>query len=95
VVKVDKAMYGLIESSKLWYKELVVILHVDYILVLSELSSDRYWVKEILGDRYEKVTNLEGSRLPYLGMTIIKLILDMRFVRNHTYRIFLLCTGRL
>jgi hypothetical protein len=101
VVKVEKAMYGLIQSAKLWYKELsrfleangfqkcpsdecimvrkeegkqaiVVILYVDDILILAGEANDRYWVKDILEQKYQKVTVSEGDRLPYLGMTIIK-----------------------
>jgi predicted nuclease of predicted toxin-antitoxin system len=101
VVKVNHAMYGLIQSAKLWYKDLsgylvskgfkivkgddcvlvkrmqngkyvVVILYVDDILVLSELSEDRKWVRSILVDKYDKVTCEEVERLPYLGMTIVK-----------------------
>jgi len=102
VVKVNKAIYGLIQSAKLWYKELtghlvknsfkvcktdecvlvkktaegkyvVVLLYVDDILVLSGSAADRYTVKTLLEDKYEKVTHAEGKRLPYLGMTIIKM----------------------
>jgi hypothetical protein len=45
---------------------------VDDILVLSESSENRHWVKSLLIDRYEKVTSKEGKRLPNLGMTIVK-----------------------
>ena len=101
VVRVNKAMYGLIQSAKLWYKELsgylaskgfmicksdecvlvkrmksgkhiIVMLYVDNILVVSEVSEDRHWVKSLLEDKYKKVTSEEGDRLPYLGMTIDK-----------------------
>jgi hypothetical protein len=101
MVKVNKAMYRLIQSAKLCYKELtrhlvkngfkvcktdeyvlvkktaegkyvVVLLYVDDILVLSGSAADRYEVKALLEDKYEKVTHTEGKRLPYLGMTIIK-----------------------
>ena len=101
IVRVDRAMYGLIQSAKLWYDELsghlmrmgfklvkgdqcvlvkqmqsgkyvIVILYVDDILVLSELSEDRHWVRSILTERYKKVSMEEGERLPYLGMTIVK-----------------------
>jgi hypothetical protein len=101
VVKLDKEMYRLIQSSKLRYKELsgflmskgfkkfpsdkcifvkrmsngkyvLALLYVDGILIMSELSSDRQWVKDILEQRYDKVTATENERLPYLGMTIIK-----------------------
>jgi hypothetical protein len=77
IVKVDKAMYGLIQSAKLWYnklsgflmtkgfkkhptddsvfvkqmnngKYLIALLYVDDLLVMSELQSDRDWVKDIL-----------------------------------------------
>jgi hypothetical protein len=101
VVKVNKAMYGLIQSAKLWYKELsgylvskgftisksdkcvlvktmengkhfIVMLYVDGILVMSEVSEDRYWVRSLLEDKYKKVTSEKGDRLPYLGMMIVK-----------------------
>jgi hypothetical protein len=51
---------------------IVVILYVDDILVLSGKATDPYWVKHILENQYQKVTDSEGERLPYLGMTIIK-----------------------
>jgi hypothetical protein len=99
--KVDKAMYGLIQSAKLWYKELtrhlmangfkkcstdecvlvktmedgnyiIVLLYVDDIMVMGKEQKDRYWVREMLEKQYGKVTSSEGSRLPYLGMTIVK-----------------------
>jgi hypothetical protein len=101
IVKVNKAMYGLIQSAKLWYNELtthltangfkvcksdkwffvkkmpdgryvVVLLYVDDILVLSADATSRYAVKELLESKYEKVTVIEGDRLPYLGMAIVK-----------------------
>jgi hypothetical protein len=53
-------------------KYIIVILYVDDILVLSELSEDRHWVRSILTERYKKVSMEEGERLPYLGMTIVK-----------------------
>jgi hypothetical protein len=101
VVRVDKAMYGLIQSAKLWYKELttflevngfkkcpsdecvlvkhvdgkeaiVVLLYVDDLLIMSKVATDRYWLKDILEQKYKKITVTEGKRLPYLGMTILK-----------------------
>jgi len=101
VVRVDKAMYGLIQSAKLWYKELttflevngfekcpsdecvlvkhvdgkeaiVVLLYVDDLLIMSKVPTNRYWLKDILEQKYEKITVTEGKRLPYLGMTILK-----------------------
>jgi hypothetical protein len=101
IAKVDKAMYGLIQSAKLWYKELtrylvskgfrvcstdecvltkrmndgehlVVLLYVDDILVLGKADRDRKWVKEILEEKYEKISMDEGNRLTYLGMTIVR-----------------------
>jgi hypothetical protein len=77
IVKVDKAMYRLIQSAKLWYNKLfsfimtkgfknhptddcifvkqmnngmyvIALFCVDDILVMSELQSDRDWVKVIL-----------------------------------------------
>jgi hypothetical protein len=35
-------------------------------------KEDRHWVKDILKAEYEKITVDEGSRLTYLGMTILK-----------------------
>ncbi len=101
VVRVDKAIYGLIQSAKLWYKELttfleangfqkcpsdecvlvkhvdgkeaiVVLLYVDDLLIMSKVPTDRYWLKDILEKKYEKITSSEGERLPYLEMTILK-----------------------
>jgi len=37
-----------------------------------ELSSDRRWVKDVLEEKYKKVTMIENTHLPYLGMAIIK-----------------------
>jgi hypothetical protein len=51
---------------------IVVILYVDDILILAGEATDRYWVKDILEQKYQKVTVSEGDRLPYLGMTIVK-----------------------
>jgi hypothetical protein len=53
-------------------KHIIVMLYVDDILVMSEVSGDRHWVKSLLEDKYKKVTSEEGDRLPYLGMTIDK-----------------------
>ena len=53
-------------------KHIIVMLYVDDILVMSEVSEDRYWVKSLLEDKCKKVTSEEGDRLPYLGMTIVK-----------------------
>jgi hypothetical protein len=53
-------------------KYVIALLFVDNILVLSELQSDRDWVKGILEHWYEKITVTESERLPYLGMTIVK-----------------------
>jgi hypothetical protein len=50
----------------------ILLLYVDDILVMSKMKEDRYWVKEILQQEYEKITMDEGERLPYLGMTILK-----------------------
>jgi hypothetical protein len=101
VVRVDKAMYGLIQSAKLWYNELTsflmshgfkkcisdecilvkhmpngeyitVVLYVDDILVMGKNKEDRHCVKDILEDKYKKITSEEGQRFTYLGMTIIK-----------------------
>jgi hypothetical protein len=94
-------MYGLIQSAKLWYKELtrhleqhgfkkcaldecvlvkrtdgekyiVLLLYIDDILIMSQLTKDRYWVKDLLQAKYGKVMYDEGNRLPYLGRTIMK-----------------------
>ena len=46
-------------------KYVVVLLYVDDILVLSGSAADRYVVKALLEDMYEKVTHLEGKRLPH------------------------------
>lgn len=51
---------------------IILLLYVDDILVMSKMKEDRYWVKEILQQEYEKITMDEGERLPYLGMTILK-----------------------
>ncbi len=100
VVKVDRAMYGLLQSPKLWYNELTshltkhgfkicksdecilykkhegkditLILHVDDILILSEVTSMCNWVKDILVQKHEKVTHNEGNKMCYLGMTLRK-----------------------
>jgi len=84
IFKVSKAMYGLIQSPKLWYNELtkflcehgfktckadecilyrnrkgkhvLLILYVDDILILSCDKAMCHWVKDILTDKYEKVT---------------------------------------
>jgi hypothetical protein len=50
---------------------IVLLLYVDDILVMSKMKEDRYWVKEILQQEYEKITMDEGERLPYYGMTIL------------------------
>jgi hypothetical protein len=99
-VKVDRAMYGLIQSPKLWYNELTshltkhgfkicksdecilykkhegkditLILYVDDILILSEETSMCNWVKDILVQKYKKVTHNEGNKMCYLGMTLRK-----------------------
>jgi len=51
---------------------IVVILYADDILVLSGDRDDRYYVKDLLEGKYEKIMVTEGDRLPYLGMTNIK-----------------------
>jgi hypothetical protein len=98
IVRVDRAMYGLIQSPKLWYKELtnylvshgfkicktdecilvkkqdgksiLLILYVDDILILSDETYLCNWVKDILTEKYEKVTHEDGNKLCYLGMTL-------------------------
>jgi hypothetical protein len=101
IVKLDKAMHGLIQSTKLWYNEMsgflinkgikkhptdecifikqmtngkyvLALLYINDILVMLELKSDRDWVEDILEQRYGKITVIEGQRLPYLGITIIR-----------------------
>jgi hypothetical protein len=51
---------------------IVVILYVDDILIMSKRAEDRNWVRDILEQQYQKITVTEGTRLPYLGMTIFK-----------------------
>jgi hypothetical protein len=108
VVRVNRAIYGLIQSAKLWYKKLsgyltskgfktcksdkcilvkrmadgkhvIVILYADDILVLSGSFEIRHWVKAILVERYDKIMSEEGSRPPYLGMTIVKRDFGFKF----------------
>jgi hypothetical protein len=53
-------------------KYMLVLLYVNDVLVMLELSSDRRWVKDVLEEKYKKVTMIENTHLPYLGMAIIK-----------------------
>ena len=53
-------------------KYMLVLLYVNDVLVMLELSSDRRWVKDILEEKYKKVTMIKNTHLPYLGMAIIK-----------------------
>jgi hypothetical protein len=53
-------------------KYIVLLLYIDDILIMSQLMKDRYWVKDLLQEKYGKVTYDEGNRLPYLGRTIMK-----------------------
>jgi hypothetical protein len=49
-----------------------LLLYMDDILIMSKLRKDRHWAKGILEARYEKVSHAERTRLPYLGMTILR-----------------------
>jgi hypothetical protein len=100
-VRVDKAMYGLIQSPKLWYKELtqclmshgfkickldecilhkktqdgkdiILILYVYDILIMSGDRETRLWVRNILEQKYEKITFEESKKLTYLGMVLTR-----------------------
>jgi hypothetical protein len=51
-------------------KHVLLILYVDDILILSCDKAMCHWVKDILTDKYEKVTFNEGDKLCYLGMTL-------------------------
>jgi hypothetical protein len=50
----------------------LVILYVDNILIMSASRNDREWVKDLLENKYEKISVVEGNRMTYLGLTLIK-----------------------
>ena len=97
VVKLKKALYGCLQSAKLWFellvKELIgfgykqnavdpcvlnrvvdgkqstLLLHVDDIMVLSEILGESKQLYAYLESKFGKVTLHEGVKHNYLGMT--------------------------
>jgi len=39
----------------------IVILYVDDILIMSASRNDREWVKDLLENKYEKISVVEGT----------------------------------
>jgi hypothetical protein len=96
-VKLKKALYGCLQSAKLWFELLVkelmafgyeqnfvdpcvlnrvvngkqstILLHVDDIMVLSEMSGEPKELYAYLESKFGKVTLHEGVKQNYLGMT--------------------------
>jgi hypothetical protein len=96
-VKLKKALYGCLQSAKLWFELLVkelmvfgykqnfvdpcvlnrvvdgkqstILLHVDDIMVLSQISGETKELYAFLESKFGKVTLHEGVKHNYLGMT--------------------------
>jgi hypothetical protein len=51
-------------------KSILLLLYIDDILILSDETSLCRWVKDILVEKYEKVTCDNGNKICYLGMTL-------------------------
>ena len=97
VVKLKKALYGCLQSAKLWFELLVkelkafgyeqnavdpcvlnrvvdgkqstLLLHVDDIMVLSEIAGESKELYSYLESKFGKVSLHEGIKHNYLGMT--------------------------
>ena len=97
VVKLKKALYGCLQSARLWFELLVkelmefgyvqnavdpcvlnktvgdkqstLLLHVDDIMVLSQIESETTALYAHLQSKFGKVTLHEGDKHNYLGMT--------------------------
>jgi hypothetical protein len=98
IVRLNKALYGCVQSGLLWYRKLkefllelgfkpnpkddcvfnldkegnqiTVAFHVDDLIMTSIKQEDIDWLKKMLTEEFQEISEQSGKEISFLGMTI-------------------------